>query len=58
MMLLKTNVDFMEAEYPYESSFYGVVTGKYFENGEMYSGYSYNAIRQIGSCYSYADQSS
>jgi membrane fusion protein, multidrug efflux system len=36
--VLKTNVDFMEENTLMKSPFYGVVTGKYFENGEMYSG--------------------
>jgi RND family efflux transporter MFP subunit len=34
----KTNVDFMEENTLIRSPFFGVVTGKYFENGEMYSG--------------------
>ncbi len=34
----KTNVDFMKENTLLKSPFYGVVTGKYFENGEMYSG--------------------
>jgi membrane fusion protein, multidrug efflux system len=34
----KTNVDFMEQNTLLKAPFYGVVTGKYFENGEMYSG--------------------
>jgi membrane fusion protein, multidrug efflux system len=34
----KTNVDFMKENTLMKSPFYGVVTGKYFENGEMYSG--------------------
>jgi membrane fusion protein (multidrug efflux system) len=34
----KTNVDFMEENTLLKSPFNGVVTGKYFENGEMYSG--------------------
>ena len=36
--VLKTNVDFMEQNTLMKAPFYGVVTGKYFENGEMYSG--------------------
>jgi membrane fusion protein, multidrug efflux system len=36
--VLKTNVDFMQENTVMKSPFYGVVTGKYFENGEMYSG--------------------
>jgi membrane fusion protein, multidrug efflux system len=36
--VLKTNVDFMKENTMMKSPFYGVVTGKYFENGEMYSG--------------------
>jgi membrane fusion protein, multidrug efflux system len=36
--VLKTNVDFMQENTLMKSPFYGVVTGKYFENGEMYSG--------------------
>jgi membrane fusion protein, multidrug efflux system len=36
--VLKTNVDFMRENTVMKSPFYGVVTGKYFENGEMYSG--------------------
>ena len=34
----KTNVDFMKENTLLKSPFFGVVTGKYFENGEMYSG--------------------
>jgi RND family efflux transporter, MFP subunit len=34
----KTNVDFMEANTLLKAPFNGVVTGKYFEDGEMYSG--------------------
>ena len=34
----KTNVDFMKENTLLNSPFAGVVTGKYFENGEMYSG--------------------
>jgi RND family efflux transporter MFP subunit len=34
----KTNVDFMEENTMIKSPFSGVVTGKYFEDGEMYSG--------------------
>jgi membrane fusion protein (multidrug efflux system) len=34
----KTNVEFMEQNTLLKAPFYGVVTGKYFENGEMYSG--------------------
>jgi len=34
----KTNVEFMEANTLMKAPFDGVVTGKYFENGEMYSG--------------------
>lgn len=34
----KTNVEFMEANTLLKAPFNGVVTGKYFENGEMYSG--------------------
>jgi membrane fusion protein (multidrug efflux system) len=34
----KTNVDFMEENSLLKAPFLGVVTGKYFENGEMYSG--------------------
>jgi membrane fusion protein (multidrug efflux system) len=34
----KTNVDFMEANTLLKAPFVGVVTGKYFEDGEMYSG--------------------
>jgi membrane fusion protein (multidrug efflux system) len=36
--VLKTNVDFMKENTLMKSPLYGVVTGKYFENGEMYSG--------------------
>jgi RND family efflux transporter MFP subunit len=36
--VLKTNVEFMEQNTLLEAPFYGVVTGKYFEDGEMYSG--------------------
>jgi RND family efflux transporter MFP subunit len=34
----KTNVDFMEQNTSLKAPFYGVVTGKYYEDGEMYSG--------------------
>jgi membrane fusion protein, multidrug efflux system len=34
----KTNVEFMEANTLLKAPFNGVVTGKYFEDGEMYSG--------------------
>ncbi len=34
----KTNVDFMEENTLMKAPFSGIVTGKYFENGEMYSG--------------------
>ncbi len=34
----KTNVDFMEENTLIKAPFAGIVTGKYFENGEMYSG--------------------
>ena len=34
----KTNVDFMEENTLLKAPFNGVVTGKYFENGEIYSG--------------------
>jgi RND family efflux transporter MFP subunit len=34
----KTNVDFMEENTLMKAPFPGVITGKYFENGEMYSG--------------------
>jgi RND family efflux transporter MFP subunit len=34
----KTNVDFMEQNSLMKSPFYGIVTGKYFEDGEIYSG--------------------
>jgi RND family efflux transporter MFP subunit len=34
----KTNVDFMEANTLLRAPFFGIVTGKYFEDGEMYSG--------------------
>jgi len=34
----KTNVDFMEENTLLKSPFNGIVTGKYFEDGEMYSG--------------------
>jgi membrane fusion protein (multidrug efflux system) len=36
--IMKTNVDFMEQNTLLKAPFYGVVTGKYFENGEMFSG--------------------
>ena len=36
--ITKTNVEFMEENTLLKAPFYGVVTGKYFENGEMYSG--------------------
>ena len=34
----KTNVDFMEENTLLKAPFSGIVTGKYFENGEIYSG--------------------
>ena len=34
----KTNVDFMEQNTLLKAPFYGIVTGKYYEDGEMYSG--------------------
>ncbi|MDP4223633.1 MAG: efflux RND transporter periplasmic adaptor subunit [Bacteroidota bacterium] len=34
----KTNVDFMETNTLMKAPFTGIVTGKYFEDGEMYSG--------------------
>lgn len=34
----KTNVDFMESNTLVKAPFSGIVTGKYFENGELYSG--------------------
>ena len=36
--VLKTNVDFMEQNTLLRAPFTGIVTGKYFEDGEMYSG--------------------
>jgi membrane fusion protein (multidrug efflux system) len=36
--VLKTNVNFMEQNTLLKAPFTGVVTGKYFENGELYSG--------------------
>lgn len=36
--VLKTNVDFMKGNTLLKSPFPGVITGKYFEDGEMYSG--------------------
>jgi RND family efflux transporter MFP subunit len=36
--VLKTNVDFMQQNTLLRAPFNGVVTGKYFEDGEMYSG--------------------
>jgi membrane fusion protein, multidrug efflux system len=36
--VLKTNVDFMKENTLMKSPFTGIVTGKYFEDGEMYSG--------------------
>jgi len=36
--VLKTNVEFMEQNTLLRAPFYGIVTGKYFEDGEMYSG--------------------
>lgn len=36
--VMKTNVDFMEQNTLLKAPFYGVVTGKYFEDGEMFSG--------------------
>lgn len=36
--VLKTNVDFMEQNTLMTAPFTGIVTGKYFEDGEMYSG--------------------
>jgi RND family efflux transporter MFP subunit len=34
----KTNVDFMEQNTLLRAPFFGIVTGKYYEDGEMYSG--------------------
>ncbi len=36
--VLKTNVEFMEKNTLMKAPFSGMITGKYFENGEMYSG--------------------
>ena len=36
--VLKTNVDFMEQNTLMAAPFTGIITGKYFEDGEMYSG--------------------
>jgi RND family efflux transporter MFP subunit len=36
--ITKTNVDFMQQNTLLKSPFVGIVTGKYFEDGEMYSG--------------------
>ncbi len=36
--VLKTNVDFMEENTLLKAPFSGIITGRYFENGEMYSG--------------------
>jgi membrane fusion protein, multidrug efflux system len=36
--VLRTNVDFMEQNTIMTAPFPGIITGKYFENGEMYSG--------------------
>lgn len=36
--VLKTNVDFMEENTLMKAPFTGIITGKYFEDGEMYSG--------------------
>ncbi|HBE43718.1 MAG TPA: efflux transporter periplasmic adaptor subunit [Bacteroidales bacterium] len=36
--VLKTNVDFMEQNTLLRAPFTGIITGKYFEDGEMYSG--------------------
>lgn len=36
--VLKTNVEFMEQNTLMKAPFSGIVTGKYFEDGEMYSG--------------------
>ena len=36
--VLKTNVDFMEENTLIKAPFSGIITGKYFEDGEMYSG--------------------
>jgi RND family efflux transporter MFP subunit len=36
--VLKTNVEFMEQNTLLKAPFSGVITGKYFEDGEMYSG--------------------
>jgi membrane fusion protein, multidrug efflux system len=36
--ITKTNVDFMEVNTLLKAPFSGVITGKYFENGELYSG--------------------
>ncbi len=54
----ETNVDFMEENTLMKAPFAGIVTGKYFENGEMYSGSPTTQTGQIGSCDSYAGESS
>src|SRR4030042_6939475 len=36
--VLRTNVNFMELNTLMKAPFSGIVTGKYFENGELYSG--------------------
>ena len=36
--VMKTNVEFMEANTMLEAPFSGIITGKYLENGELYSG--------------------
>lgn len=36
--VMKTNVDFMEENTLLKAPFTGVITGKYYENGEMYTG--------------------
>ena len=36
--VMKTNVEFMEENTLMKAPFSGVITGKYFENGEMYTG--------------------
>ena len=55
--VLKTNVDFMKENTLLKSPFPGVVTGKYFEDGEMYSGSPDHTVGKVCRCNRNAGQS-
>jgi len=48
--VLRTNVDFMEENTLLKAPFTGVITGKYFEDGEHVFGYTYNTVWKISNC--------